>query len=340
MIAKNKERDYFFDNLKFILISLVVIAHFISPLGNIFIIRFIYRYIYIFHMPAMLFISGYFSKSIVKDGKLVKNKIFNYILIYTIFQIIYTFLNKGRFSIYQSQMGLWYLQCLILYQMILPIFTRIKSKYSILISIILSLLVGMDIYASHTASLSRVLVFLPFFIVGFYLDKNTIIKLYKNKFNKILAVFVFVLIGILLFNYINKFDWILNLTSGKVSYSAMKMSNIEGILFRTMWLIFAFMLIFSLIILTPKSKNVFSKMGSRTLQIYLLHLIIIVIVRKTDFFIYLNNYNEYIVSLIVLALGELLTIILSLNIFSYPFTYLMKFNFQKLLIEREKKIHD
>ena len=110
MSNKIKERDYFFDNLRFIFILLVVVAHFISPLSNIYTIKFLYRYIYIFHMPGMIFISGYFAKSSVKDGKLIKNKVFNFIMLYIIFQIIFTLINSGKFSIYHAQSGLWYLQ--------------------------------------------------------------------------------------------------------------------------------------------------------------------------------------------------------------------------------------
>lgn len=137
-------RDYLFDNYRFILIFLVVFAHFVSPLSKIYEIKYLYRLIYIFHMPAMLFISGYFSKSSIKDGKLVKNKIFNYVLLYAIFQFIYTLINKGRFSIYQSQMGLWYIQVIIIYTLLLPILVRIKNKICIVLTFVLGLLVGLD----------------------------------------------------------------------------------------------------------------------------------------------------------------------------------------------------
>ena len=63
LVKVEKERDYFFDNLRFILILLVVVAHMISPLSKIHFITVLYRYIYFFHMPGMIFISGYFSKS-------------------------------------------------------------------------------------------------------------------------------------------------------------------------------------------------------------------------------------------------------------------------------------
>lgn len=59
-----KERDYLFDNIKGLLIFLVVFGHLISysSFKKIHSIDFIYLSIYIFHMPIFVFISGYFSK--------------------------------------------------------------------------------------------------------------------------------------------------------------------------------------------------------------------------------------------------------------------------------------
>ena len=56
-----KERDYLFDNYKVILIFLVVVGHFIQPAyGNNALINALKWMIVSFHMPAFIFISGYF----------------------------------------------------------------------------------------------------------------------------------------------------------------------------------------------------------------------------------------------------------------------------------------
>lgn len=56
-----KERDYFFDNSKFYLIALVFIGHIINTCRSNDIAKWLYDFIYVFHMPAFIFISGYFS---------------------------------------------------------------------------------------------------------------------------------------------------------------------------------------------------------------------------------------------------------------------------------------
>lgn len=186
--SKLLPRDNFFDNYRAILIFMVVICHLISPLAQFFSIKFLYRYCYIFHMPAMLFISGYFFKSNVKDGKLVKNKIFNFTMLYVVFQIIFTLINKSKFSLYQSQFGLWYIQVLIIYSLIVPILDRLNPKFCIPLTFALGLIVGEDNTAGHVASLSRAVVFLPFFMVGYYLSAEQVER-FKEKKNILFGVF-------------------------------------------------------------------------------------------------------------------------------------------------------
>ena len=59
-----KERDTYFDNLKFILILLVVVGHLIEPFNDEAAMGAIYRFIYSFHMPLFIFAAGYFAKRV------------------------------------------------------------------------------------------------------------------------------------------------------------------------------------------------------------------------------------------------------------------------------------
>lgn len=83
-----KERDYFFDNIKAVLIFLVVLGHFLLPIhegGNVLVL--IKRLIYVFHMPLFVFVSGYFSKRIYKAGKYNFKKILYLIKAYILFVV-------------------------------------------------------------------------------------------------------------------------------------------------------------------------------------------------------------------------------------------------------------
>lgn len=61
---KKMERDNYFDNYKAFLIILVVVGHFINPLTeSVPWTEYVRKAIFIFHMPAFIFISGYFFKT-------------------------------------------------------------------------------------------------------------------------------------------------------------------------------------------------------------------------------------------------------------------------------------
>ena len=68
-----KERDYLFDNYKAFLIVLVVVGHFIEVASDDNVMMETMKWIiFSFHMPAFVFISGYFSKKTQGIYKLVQ----------------------------------------------------------------------------------------------------------------------------------------------------------------------------------------------------------------------------------------------------------------------------
>ena len=91
------------DNMKFLLIFCVVIGH-ISEMytGNYIWFKRLFLFIYVFHMPAFLFVSGLFSKKTVKERRF--KTIFSYLILYFVIKILrngihYVVYGKGSFSI-------------------------------------------------------------------------------------------------------------------------------------------------------------------------------------------------------------------------------------------------
>ena len=61
------KRDAFFDNMKFIMIFLVFFGHMIRLyIDDNDLLRAIYVYIYFFHIPIFVYLSGFFSKNAKK----------------------------------------------------------------------------------------------------------------------------------------------------------------------------------------------------------------------------------------------------------------------------------
>src|SRR4051812_17242655 len=89
-MSLSNSRDHYFDNAKFILILLVVVGHTIEPLiGKSPSLKSIYMFLYFFHMPLFIFISGYFSKNL-SSGDYAKKVISKLLIPYLIFETAYS----------------------------------------------------------------------------------------------------------------------------------------------------------------------------------------------------------------------------------------------------------
>ncbi len=184
-LAQPRTRSFKYDNLKALLIFLVVFGHFLTPISTTdFWAKIFYMLIFVFHMPAFLYIVGKFAKPNIK-------KIIIFLILYLVFQVIYTpFLQRFddpslTWSITTPQWGLWYLITLITYyalSFVLPSTLSNKEKNIwIMVSFIIAIIAGFIPYIGEPFSLSRSLVFLPFFLMGRWSDNNEDDKNKRNK---------------------------------------------------------------------------------------------------------------------------------------------------------------
>lgn len=268
-----KTRDYKFDNLKCLLIFLVVYAHCSEWIfGDL--PRIINILIYIFHMPAFIFISGYFSK-------FKKEKVFRLIGLYMVWQIIYRAFENNVLNLNYSlnfikpDWLLWYLFSLILWTASLKVLDTNNKKIAIIIFIALticSLLSGYYSKIGTKFSLSRTIVFFPYFILGYYLKKfKSKLFLVNSKSKKDIIKIIFsiliLIIGLIYFAYelktLDKRPLLGRYTYKKANYD---------MFFRLIHLIIATNIIFILLNIIPnKEIHLITKVGQNTLWIYLLH---------------------------------------------------------------------
>ena len=82
MLTKNK-RIFVFDNIKALLIVLVVIGHatdYYTKESDV--MRMFFIYTYLFHMPLFIFIAGLFSKSAILKDTFKLEKVANFLTLY------------------------------------------------------------------------------------------------------------------------------------------------------------------------------------------------------------------------------------------------------------------
>ena len=86
MANGSKPRLYGYDNIKFILIFLVVLGHLLEISSPFPEKEMLYKLIYSCHMPVFIFISGFFAK--FNSSKIVFHQIYPYLLRFIIWYCI------------------------------------------------------------------------------------------------------------------------------------------------------------------------------------------------------------------------------------------------------------
>lgn len=117
--------------------------------------------------------------------------------------------------------------------------------------------------------------------------------------------------------------WIRPIITGRNSFFTLQYFE-YGYLFRLLWYVLGFVLIFALIAIVPSKKTFFTEMGERTIQVYALHRIVIYIWHAFNMDVFMQMiWPEHWKLLTVFGGGWLITYLLSSKIFSKPFKWLL-----------------
>ncbi|MBA9028825.1 acyltransferase family protein [Peribacillus huizhouensis] len=295
------KRDPYFDNAKAVLIVLVVLGHTLARMvaENEWILT-IYLFVFSFHMPAFILVSGYFSKKI-------KNKNDIWVLIkkilipYIIFQVIYTFYYQKlfdeqiEFTILTPRWALWFLISLFCWNILLLIFS--SRKYGIIFSIIVSLIIGYVGEVNEWLSLSRTFFFFPFFLVGHFLEEKHF-EWVKKKKNALIGWGVLGLIftSIYFYGETSWREWFY----GRVGYKELMEGSVAfGFIYKLFLYLFMGVATYCFLCIVPRKHTFFTEIGSITLVIYLFHMFVLKYVYNSFIYEWIKESGQYYVLLVI-----------------------------------------
>ncbi|BCN30190.1 acyltransferase family protein [Anaeromicropila herbilytica] len=313
----SKQRDYYFDNAKLILMLFVVTGHFIEPtINKSEETKMIFMFLYLFHMPAFIFISGYFSKTDLKIST-IKKITFRFLLSYIVIQLIFIWYTKFigltayEYTLLQPAYIYWYLFAMFCWNIAIRILVNLKVKleYILIFSVLASLLAGLNENISWEYSLSRIIVFFPYFMLGYYFKVKGFDTRLTIKGKEIALGFLSLVILVLML-YGNKFN--LNWLYCADSYQALHVTWDRGILYRLVLMLIQTIMLFSIFRLIPKEKNGLTSLGGNTLSIYILHGFVV------KYLVSIHYYDEMnIVKYILLFIFSIITL-LGLSQVTFP----------------------
>jgi fucose 4-O-acetylase-like acetyltransferase len=323
------ERNAYFDNAKVLLIFLVVFGHAIQPFidGSVG-MHTLYTWIYTFHMPAFIFLAGFFAKGFGNKGyilKLARKLLLPYIIFQLIYSSYYYFIGKSNWltDIFYPHWSLWFLISLFCWHILLILFKRFPAYASLTLAVLLGISVGYLAAVGHSFSLSRTFVFFPFFLLGYWL-KEEHLMLVKRRSAKFISIGVMGIIAIAIYiaPEINT-GWLL----ASKSYFDLGMQEFGGVA-RLLVYVTSTLMAASVLAWVPRKHYSFTKLGERTLYVYLLHGFIIQYFRAYDVFEVLTPFDIIglagVSFIIVLLLSSKPVITFSQPLIECKFSYLKK----------------
>lgn len=270
MRSASPSRDPFFDNAKLLLVTLVVVGHAWNLLPDAPDSSPVYHFLYSFHVPAFVLVTGYLSRSFTYSTanlrKLLTTVVAPYFVFETLFGLFRTAIGDEDLStLYvDPHWPMWYLAVLFLWRLATPLLHRVPHPLALALGI--SLLAGLT--SGDPLDLARALGLLPFFVLGLTMSRESLDRLARPRARVVAVVLLtgaFV-VATVVASQVDK-EWLY----WRSSYSELGVPFWSGVALRGVALLVAGVLALSAIALIPRSQRWFTPLGSASLVVYLFH---------------------------------------------------------------------
>ena len=337
-----KTRIYKYDNVKALLIFLVVVGHLTSEyVSEYHSIRWFTLWLYTFHMPAFIFISGLMHKPYITEEqaalgvkgntKFRIDKFLGFILCaYGMKLFIYFFrIAVGQhptFSLFVEAAAPWYLIVMAEYEIVLYLIRKINWKVTIAVAFVISAFIGYFPSVGDFLSLSRMFNFLPLFLVGYNIDTDKLTAFCENR--KIQIASWIIIVASIAACYFGPWrmyamrKWF----TGRRSYEFLSQSF--GDITATAWAIrlgvwaIALLLSLAVIAVIPNRKmGIVSKIGANTLNVYFWHRPICYWINGLGLYpllIQVCGGNDAFATVLFVVFALALTVFFAIDIFQHP----------------------
>ncbi len=316
-------RVAYWDNARFIAITLVVIGHAIQRLTADNDAAFaLYLIIYSFHMPLFAIASGWFSKATPPDAIALQRLMTAIVIPYLIFETIWTavrFIVQGGASLNPTTASwtLWFLLALAIFRLVLPYLARLREP--VLWVVVLGVGIGVGYWPNvdDTFSLARALGLLPFVVLGWRAREwglgelwlgghrlsdridgvpRTVLRIAAASL--LIAWSAVIVIGLDHWREVNLRLWLFYTDP----YGAMDAPEWWAGIIRLGLLVLTTALCAAVLVLAPRRTTAFTSFGTATLYVYLLHTFALYPIRESGVLGGENSGWPWLVGMIVLAI--------------------------------------
>lgn len=332
----NQKRIFKWDNVKCFLIFSVVLGHFsnqfISESG---IMRMITLFIYSFHMPLFIFISGLLTKPLKNEEEFSWQKpiyfiIIGYFLKFVTFMIKTAYGRNPVFDFFGDTSLPWYMFAMAAFLMINYNLRKLTWKMVLPLSVLFACIVGYFPQVGSFLYLSRIIVFFPFYYLGYILQSDEVIHFCHTREIRIMSVAT--IMSAIYYCTIcleDTFAW-LRMFTARNCYEAIHIEECWGVHRLIFYMIAIFMGIAIISLVPDRPCKLAEKIGRNTLQIYAWHRAILYIIVYSGLADYIQTEWPAGWIAVILLLGALTVIILAQPIFALPLDFLKNIEIQAI----------
>ncbi|GGK81053.1 membrane protein [Planomonospora parontospora subsp. parontospora] len=263
-------RDPFFDNAKFLAIALVVSGHLIEDLRDVAVAHAAYFYVYVFHMPLFIVLSGYLSRNFTFSSGKARKLISTLAVPYVLFELAYSLPRlvmhgKLEISLLDPYYLTWFLMSLFLWRLSTPVWQQLRWPLAVAVG--LSLLSGTSSLPDEL-SMNRTLALLPFYVLGLMLRPEHFALLRRRGMRVAgAAVLAAGAAAALVLHTEVRTEWI----RWRHANEAIGVDDLTGSLVRLGLLAAGALLVAAFLAVTPSGRTWYSGLGAATMYAYLLH---------------------------------------------------------------------
>ncbi|MEU6767740.1 acyltransferase family protein [Streptomyces sp. NPDC046853] len=302
-------RDPFFDNAKFLLIVLVALGHSWEQIvKGTHVLQAVHTLVYAFHMPVFILLCGYFSQRFTGRPDQVRRLIEGVLIPYLLFEAAYSATNsvvRGEpyaFTPTEPTYLCWFLIALFLWRLSTPVWRAIR--WPVPIAVLLSLAAGLTTMG-YDLALPRVLMFLPWFVLGLRLRPEHFAVL-RTRTARRCGVAALICAGVAAYVLIPAPDehWL----SMDADYTVLDVSWPRYLAVRIGLFALSAVLVAAFFACVPRRRTVFTALGAATMYPYLLHGLLIRAGEAAGLYPLLKNLGA--TGQLLLTLGVITTVYL------------------------------
>jgi fucose 4-O-acetylase-like acetyltransferase len=267
-----KPRDPWFDNIKMTLVTLVVVGHSWTLLPHNTANDWAYDFLYAWHVPAFVTITGYLSRSFAWTPAKLMALVRTVAVPYVIFEAA---LATFRYQVGGVQLDdlfadphwpMWYLSALFFWRLMAPVFLRLPKPVALLLAVAISLVAGL--WAGNILDVARILGLLPFFVLGLTLSQREWgwIRVRRTVPLALLGLVVILVFTRYTDNWINT-EWYYY----RSRYDTLDPNDLKAVAIRAVLLCIGLIGTASVFTLVPRGRSWFATLGAATLVVYLYH---------------------------------------------------------------------